>query len=223
MTKRRKLILAVAVLFALNIAAIALAQAARAETYKRGDSGGTVREIQTLLKEWGYYDGSVDGIYGSETESAVRYFQSTNGLTADGKAGPATLEALGIQSGSYTPGEDASGELALLARLISAEARGEPYAGQVAVGAVVLNRVEHPSFPNSIAGVIYQPGAFSCLQDGQWDEPVADSAYRAAREALAGADPTGGAIYYFNPQTATSEWIWSRPEILTIGNHRFCA
>ena len=95
--------------------------------------------------------------------------------------------------------------------------------GQVAVGAVVMNRVEHPSFPNDIAGVIYQPGAFSCLQDGQWDEPVADSAYRAAREALAGADPTGGAIYYFNPQTATSEWIWSRPEILTIGNHRFCA
>ena len=91
MTKRRKLILAVAVLFALNIAAIALAQAARAETYQRGDSGGTVREIQTLLKEWGYYDGSVDGIYGSKTESAVRYFQSTNGLTADGKAGPATL------------------------------------------------------------------------------------------------------------------------------------
>lgn len=223
MTKRRKLILAVAVLFALNIAAIALAQAARAETYKRGDSGGTVREIQTLLKEWGYYDGSVDGIYGSKTESAVRYFQSTNGLTADGKAGPATLEALGIQSGSYTPGEDASGELALLARLISAEARGEPYAGQVAVGAVVLNRVEHPSFPNTISEVIFQPGAFSCMLDGQWDEPVADSAYQAAREALAGSDPSGGAIYYFNPETATNAWIWSREEIVTIGKHRFCA
>ena len=223
MTKRRKLILAVAVLFALNIAAIALAQAARAETYQRGDSGGTVREIQTLLKEWGYYDGSVDGIYGSETESAVRYFQSTNGLTADGKAGPATLEALGIQSGSYAPGEDASGELALLARLISAEARGEPYAGQVAVGAVVLNRVEHPSFPNTISEVIFQPGAFSCMLDGQWDEPVADSAYQAAREALAGSDPSGGAIYYFNPETATNAWIWSREEIVTIGKHRFCA
>ena len=210
MTKRRKLILAVAVLFALNIAAIALAQAARAETYQRGDSGGTVREIQTLLKEWGYYDGSVDGIYGSETESAVR-------------AGPVTLEALGIQSGSYTPGEDASGELALLARLISAEARGEPYAGQVAVGAVVLNRVEHPSFPNTISEVIFQPGAFSCMLDGQWDEPVADSAYQAAREALAGSDPSGGAIYYFNPETATNAWIWSREEIVTIGKHRFCA
>ena len=158
-----------------------------------------------------------------ETESAVRYFQSTNGLTADGKAGPATLEALGIQSGSYTPGEDASGDLALLARLISAEARGEPYTGQVAVGAVVINRVEHPSFPNTISEVIFQPGAFSCMLDGQWDEPVADSAYQAAREALAGSDPSGGAIYYFNPETATNAWIWSREEIVTIGKHRFCA
>ena len=129
----------------------------------------------------------------------------------------------GLPTGSYQAGEDASGELALLARLISAEARGEPYSGQVAVGAVVLNRVEHPSFPNTIAEVIFQPGAFSCMLDGQWDEPVADSAYQAAREALAGADPSGGAIYYFNPKTATNAWIWSREEIVTIGNHRFCA
>ena len=111
----------------------------------------------------------------------------------------------------------------LLARLISAEARGEPYAGQVAVGAVVLNRIDHPSFPNSLSGVIYQRGAFSCLDDGQFDQPIADSAYRAAREALAGSDPTGGAIYYFNPATATSKWIWSRPQMLTIGSHIFCA
>ena len=119
--------------------------------------------------------------------------------------------------------DSSGGDEALLARLISAEARGEPYTGQVAVGAVVLNRVDHPSFPNSISGVIYQSGAFSCLYDGQWDEPVADSAYKAAKEALAGADPTGGAIYYFNPVTATSKWIWSRPEIITIGKHRFCS
>lgn len=111
----------------------------------------------------------------------------------------------------------------LLARLISAEARGEPYVGQVAVGAVVLNRIDHPSFPNSLSGVIYQRGAFSCLDDGQFDQPIADSAYRAAREALAGSDPTGGAIYYFNPATATSKWIWSRPQMLTIGSHIFCA
>ena len=216
-TKRKKLILALAVLFALNISIIALVQAARAETYERGDSGATVREIQTLLRDWGYYSGSVDGIYGSATEEAVRYFQETNGLDVDGRAGPATLAAGG------TAGEDASGELALLARLISAEARGEPYSGQVAVGAVVLNRVEHPSFPNSIAEVIFQPGAFSCMLDGQWDEPVSDSAWQAARDALAGADPSGGAIYYFNPKTATNAWIWSREEIITIGNHRFCA
>ena len=222
-SNKRKLILALSLLFALNIAAIALVQAARAETYERGDSGGTVRKIQTLLRDWGYYSGSVDGIYGSETEAAVRWFQEANGLTVDGRTGPATLEALGLPVSDYTPGEDASGELALLARLISAEARGEPYAGQVAVGAVVLNRVEHPSFPNTISEVIFQPGAFSCMLDGQWDEPVSESAYAAARDALNGADPSGGAIYYFNPNTATNAWIWSREEIVTIGNHRFCA
>ena len=193
-----------------------------AVTYKRGSSGQTVTQIQQKLKRWGYYSGSADGIYGSGTESAVKRFQKKNGLGVDGKAGPATLRAMGINPGTASGGT-ASGDEALLARLISAEARGEPYAGQVAVGAVVLNRVEHPSFPNTISGVIYQSGAFSCLQDGQFNEPVADSAYKAAREALAGADPTGGAIYYFNPVTATSAWIWSRPLILVIGKHRFCA
>lgn len=222
MTERKKLILALTAIFTLNILLIALAQAASAATYDRGSSGELVREMQRRLKEWGYYDGAVDGVFGGETEEAVEEFQRVNGLEVDGRVGPATLTALGLPTGGQQEGAS-DGDLALLARLISAEARGEPYVGQVAVGAVVMNRVEHPSFPNDIAGVIYQPGAFSCLQDGQWDEPVADSAYRAAREALAGADPTGGAIYYFNPQTATSEWIWSRPEILTIGNHRFCA
>jgi N-acetylmuramoyl-L-alanine amidase len=198
-----------------------LATAVSAAGYKKGSSGETVKTIQTKLKEWGYYDGAVDGVYGSGTEKAVKYFQEKNGLTADGKAGQKTLDAMGIfeEAAANSNG----GDEALLARLISAEARGEPYSGQVAVGAVVLNRVDHPSFPNSISGVIYQSGAFSCLYDGQWDEPVADSAYKAAREAMAGADPTGGAIYYFNPVTATSKWIWSRPEIITIGKHRFCS
>lgn len=191
-------------------------------SYKRGSSGETVKQIQTKLKEWGYYDGAVDGVYGSGTEKAVKYFQQKNSLTADGKVGQATMDALGIIA-EQEASANSGGDEALLARLISAEARGEPYTGQVAVGAVVLNRVDHPSFPNSISGVIYQSGAFSCLYDGQWDEPVADSAYKAAREALAGADPTGGAIYYFNPVTATSKWIWSRPEIITIGKHRFCS
>ena len=181
-------------------------------------------QIQQNLYDWGYYSGSVDGIFGSATEEAVEYFQRTNGLVADGIVGSKTLAALGIQDNSTSSGSSSyDSDVALLARLISAEARGEPYSGQVAVGAVVLNRVEHPSFPNTIAGVIYQDGAFSCLYDGQFNEPVADSAYRAAQDALNGWDPSGGAIYYFNPETATSAWIWSRPLITVIGKHRFCS
>jgi N-acetylmuramoyl-L-alanine amidase len=217
--KRRKLILALAVIFAVNILIIALAQTASAGLYKKGMSGDMVVKIQTRLKSWGYYAGSADGIYGSATEKAVKYFQSKNGLAADGQAGDRTLAALGL----YDGGAADSGDTALLARLISAEARGEPYIGQVAVGAVVLNRVDHPSFPNTVSGVIYQTGAFSCLDDGQFWQPVSDSAYRAARDALAGSDPTGGAIYYFNPAKATSKWIWSRPLLVVIGDHRFCA
>ena len=221
MTQKRRLAWALALLFAVNIAVITLAQQAQAVTYRQGATGEQVRVIQTKLKNWGYYDGAVDGVFGSRTAEAVRYFQRKNGLTADGIVGPATLKALGMSAGSGSSGQESSVEL--LARVISAEARGEPYSGQVAVGAVILNRVEHPSFPNTIAGVVYQPGAFTCMVDGQIDQPVADSAYRAARDALNGADPSGGAIYYFNPDTATSAWIWSRPAIKTIGSHRFCA
>ena len=223
--ERKRLMLALAVLFAINIFIIALAQSASADLYKKGSSGEMVSQIQTRLKNWGYYDGAVDGVYGSRTEAAVRFFQQKNGLSQDGQAGDQTLAALGISSGAGGGGGSASqsGDLYLLARLISAEARGEPYVGQVAVGAVVLNRVEHPSFPNSISGVVYQPGAFSCLDDGQFNEPVAESAYRAAQEALNGYDPSYGAIYYFNPATATSRWIWSRPLIVQIGSHRFCS
>ncbi len=219
--ERRRLILALALLFALNMFIITLAQSASADLYKRGSGGDMVRQIQTRLKNWGYYKGAVDGIYGSRTEEAVRYFQRKNGLSVDGQVGNQTLAALGLQP--VGGGSGNSGDLYLLARLISAEARGEPYLGQVAVGAVVLNRVKHPSFPNSISGVIYQPGAFSCLDDGQFDRPITESAWRAAGEALNGYDPSYGAIYYFNPATATSKWIWSRPLIVTIGNHRFCA
>ena len=192
------------------------------DAYKKGASGATVTEIQTRLKSRGYSTGAIDGIYGSRTESAVKYFQRTNGLAVDGQAGDKTLAALGIYE-KPSAGSGSDGDVYLLARLISAEARGEPYVGQVAVGAVVLNRIDHPSFPNSLSGVIYQKGAFSCLDDGQFDQPISDSAYRAAREALNGSDPTGGAIYYFNPATATSKWIWSRPQMLTIGSHIFCA
>ena len=179
-------------------------------------------EIQQKLKDWGYYSADVDGVYGSRTEAAGLLFQQKNGLAADGKAGTETLAALGISSAGLIE-QNTSGDVALLARLISAEARGESYEGQVAVGAVVMNRIAHPSFPNTLSGVIYQRGAFSCLDDGQFDEPVAQSAYAAARDAMNGYDPTGGAIYYFNPVTATSKWIWSRPLIVQIGKHRFCA
>ena len=226
-TERKKLVLALVVIFTLNILIIALAQNASADLYKSGASGQTVREIQTRLKNWGYYTGTVDGIYGSGTEDAVKKFQKKNGLNVDGQAGDKTLVALGITPSGQ--GENAAapggntGDLDLLARLISAEARGEPYIGQVAVGAVVLNRIDHPSFPNTMAGVIYQKDAFTCISDGQFNEPVAESAYRAAKEAMDGYDPSYGAIYYFNPVTATSSWIWSRPLIVEIGKHRFCS
>lgn len=189
---------------------------------KMGSRGNEVRNIQTRLKSWGYYKGEIDGIYGTQTKNAVIAFQKNNGLTADGIVGPKTLEKIGLPTNTSNSGGYSTAEYNLLARLISAEARGEPYIGQVAVGAVVLNRVEHPSFPTSLSGVIYQNGAFSCLYDGQFDKPVADSAYKAARDALNGMDPSGGAIYYFNPATATNGWIWSRPYITTIGKHRFC-
>lgn len=190
-----------------------------------GSRGSEVRNIQQRLKDWGYYKGSVDGIYGTATRAAVIAFQKKHGITADGICGKKTLELIGLPTGSSNTsyGGYSSSDYRLLARLISAEARGEPYQGQVAVGAVVLNRIEHPSFPNSISGVIYQKGAFSCIDDGQFYVEVADSAYSAARDALNGLDPSGGAIYYFNPRTATSSWIWSRPLIKVIGKHRFCS
>lgn len=186
---------------------------------KRGSVGQEVLEIQQALKEKGYYSGELDGIYGSATEGAVKAFQNENGLSADGIAGEKTLSALEItaESNGWS-----SSDYELLARTISAEARGEEYLGQVAVGAVILNRVEHPSFPDTISGVIYQNGAFSCLDDGQFYEPVAESAYSAARDALNGLDPSGGAVYYYNPATATSKWIYSREVITTIGAHVFC-
>lgn len=190
---------------------------------RRGSTGSGVRQVQQRLLNWGYYSGSVDGIYGSETEGAVRKFQRNNGLTADGICGVKTLSAMGLSSlaSSSHTASASNGDVYLLARIISAEARGESYRGQVAVGAVVMNRVRSSKFPNTLAGVIYQKGAFTAIDDGQFDQPIADSAYRAAREVLAGADPTGGCLYYYNPVTATSNWIYSLPVKMTIGKHRF--
>ncbi len=201
--------------------------ASSSSVLKRGSQGSTVRTLQTRLKEWGYYKGSVDGVYGSGTEAAVKQFQKKHGLAVDGIAGPATLRAIGISGGSSTAASNnqssvSNSDYQLLGRIISAEARGEPYSGQVAVGAVILNRIKHPSFPDSIAGVIYQPGAFTAITDGQINQPVADSALKAAKEALNGADPSGGSIYYYNPDKTSNRWMRTRPVIVRIGSHLFC-
>lgn len=199
----------------------------REETYalsKYGSRGNEVIQIQTKLKRWGYYNGNIDGIYGSQTVAAVKWFQRKNGLTADGIAGTKTLNAMGIynSSNSSSGTTNSSTDLNLLARLVYGEARGEPYTGQVAVAAVVLNRVKSSSFPNTIAGVIYQSGAFDVVKDGQINMSPNSTAIKAAQDAINGWDPSYGAIYYFNPNTATNKWIWSRPMTVTIGNHRFC-
>lgn len=197
-------------------------QAAAQPTLSRyGSSGTEVKQIQQKLKDLGMYTGAADGVYGTATKNAVKAFQKSVGLTADGVAGKSTLLYLGLGGGSGY-GKYSQNEYYLIARIISAEARGEPYVGQVAVGAVILNRVASPSFPNTVAGVVYQPGAFSCLDNGQVDQPVASSSYRAAQEALNGWDPTSGALYYYNPATARSAWIRKRPIMLTIGKHVFC-
>lgn len=189
-----------------------------------GSTGDEVKQIQKKLKDWGYYDGDVDGIYGTKTFNAVKKFQSKNGLSVDGIAGEKTLAALGItSSGNSSSGSNANNtDLNLLSKLVHAEARGEPYKGMVAVAATVLNRVADSRFPNSIAGVIYQSGAYTCVADGQINLEASSQAKKAAQDAINGWDPTSGCIYYFNPDTATSGWIWSRPQVLTIGKHIFC-
>ena len=190
---------------------------------KYGSRSSEVTQIQTKLKRWGYYTGAIDGIYGTQTLNAVKWFQSKNGLTVDGIAGPKTLEAMGIfNANSSNSSSNYSGDTALLARLVYAESRGEPYTGQVAVASVVLNRVKSSSFPNTIAGVIYQAGAFSVVSDGQINLTPNDTAKKATQDAINGWDPSYGAIYYFNPDTATNKWIWSRPVTVVIGKHRFC-
>lgn len=186
--------------------------------YNVGSSGTRVEQIQRRLAEYGYYTGSVDGIYGQGTFDAVKNFQRNNGLVPDGIVGDTTLSALGLFFGT---GEIGSDERELLARVIYGEGRGEPFEGQVAIGAVVLNRVESEDFPDSISGVVYQTGAFDAVRDGQiWLEPD-ETSYAAADEAIAGKDPTGGALYYWNPATATSRWIWSIPITYSVGRHVF--
>lgn len=190
---------------------------------KQGSTGSQVKTMQTKLKNWGYYNGNIDGIFGSQTTAAVKYFQRVNGLAVDGIVGVKTAAALGmtLSSGSSSNSGYSSSDLYLLAKCVYAEARGEPYVGQVAIAAVVLNRVKSSSFPNTIAGVIYQPYAFTAVADGQINLEPDATARSAAQDALNGWDPTYGCLYYYNPATATSAWIWSREVRLTIGRHNF--
>ncbi len=205
-----------------------LDSSAQAAALGWGSRGSKVQEVQRKLKQWGYYDGAIDGIYGQATYEAVKFFQRRNGLAVDGLVGTQTANALGIRLTTTSGGQQGTGsggasnnDVYLLARAIHGEARGEPYIGKVAVAAVILNRVRHPSFPNTVAGVIYQPGAFTAVSDGQINLTPNEEALRAARDALNGWDPTYGAIYYYNPAVATSKWIFSRPVHITIGKHVF--
>ncbi len=225
--KRVKLIwqiVAIVLVNAFVIAIISFAATRTSPTLSRlGSRGEEVRRVQTKLKSLGLYTGSVDGIYGTGTQKAVRQFQKNCGLTVDGIAGPKTLLYLGITGGSSSSsGGYSSSDIYLLAKVIGAEARGESYTGQVAVGAVVLNRVRHSSFPDTISGVVYQSGAFSCVRDSNWNVEPNETAKKAARDAINGWDPTGGAIYYYNPAKTSNKWIRTRPVITTIGRHVFC-
>ena len=232
MLQSKKIQVVALLLVVATVVAVAVAlPVANAAVIKVGSRGTTVKTIQTKLKRWGYYKGGIDGIFGNQTRDAVKYFQRRNGLTADGIVGSATARALGItlqgsssgSSGNVSAGNISNNDLYLLSCCVYGEARGESYTGKVAVAAVVLNRLDSSKFPNSISGVIYQKGAFTCVDDGQINLGTNDECTRAAQDALNGWDPTGGALYYFNPKTATSKWIWSRPQLVTIGKHIFCS
>lgn len=222
---KRLLIVGMVAVLAVTLSVVCVLsspQRAEAASLRQGSTGTLVRTVQTRLKDWGYYTGSVDGVYGSKTVAAVKYFQRQNGLTQDGVVGPATAAAMGISLSSSGSSGYSSADEYLLARCVYGEARGEPYVGQVAVAAVILNRVKSSSFPNTISGVIYQRGAFTAVSDGQINLTPNDTALKAARDAMSGWDPTNGCLYYYNPATATSAWIWSRQVNLVIGRHNFC-
>jgi len=191
-----------------------------------GSKGAEVKELQKKLIQVGYQVGKVDGVYGKSTTAAVKRFQKSRGLKADGIAGEKTIAELKKLTGESTTSAGTkvgfkNSDVQLLARCIHAEGRGEPYIGQVAIGACIMNRLKSSEFPNSIAAIIYQPKAFSAVDDGQINMPPDDTAVKAAKEAMSGSDPTGGALFYFNPAKTKNKFIWSRPQIKKIGNHIF--
>lgn len=195
-------------------------------TLSQGSKGSEVKELQKRLTQLGYQLGKVDGVFGKSTAAAVTRFQKNRGLKADGIAGEKTIKELKRLTGESTTASGKkvglkNSDVQLLARCIHSEGRGEPYIGQVAIGACVMNRIKHPSFPNTIAGIVYQPRAFSAVDDGQINLEPDETAVKAAREAMNGSDPTGGAIYYFNPAKTKNKFIWSRPQIKKIGKHIF--
>ncbi len=223
--KKKILVLAFAVMFAiLSVGAISVVTSSyinsNIEYVDAALSSSQTRTVQTKLKRWGYYTGKVDGIYGNLTRKAVKYFQRKNGLAVDGIVGKKTAAALGMTL-KNDDSSTSNNDLYLLAKCVHAEARGESYTGQVAVAAVILNRVESPDFPNTIAGVIYQPWAFTAVNDGQINLEPNQTAYNAARDALNGWDPTYGALFYYNPATATNKWIYNKKTTVTIGKHVF--
>lgn len=235
----RRLVIGLAVTSLMITLAIAykglpVAQAQNIPTVSLGSRGPNVTLLQQRLQQWGYYSGSLDGVFGRATDEAVRRFQARNGITVDGVVGRSTWSSLGLlrqvspsnaatpaQAGASTVG-NRSENLELLARVIAGEAEGEPYVGQVAVGAVILNRINHPEFPNTLAGVVYQPHAFESVTNGLiWRRTPDATARRAAQDALNGWDPTYDSIFFWNPYKPVSAWIWSRPVVVQHGNHVF--
>lgn len=217
--------LAIGLILSITLSGIAYA-ALGDRLLGKGSKGPEVVELQKKLAQLGYAVGTVEGTFGSKTETAIRRFQKDHGLRVDGLAGTQTIKELKRLTGQST---NASGKAVgnknidtnLLARCVNAEARGEPYVGQVAVAAVILNRIGDPAFPKTVADIVYQPKAFSSVDDGQINLPPSASAMRAAREAVSGSDPSRGAVFFFNPAKTKNKYIWSRPQITRIGNHIF--
>ena len=216
------MVILLSVITVFLISSVRLDPAVETLVLKQGSSGAEVKEVQQRLKNWGYYQGSVDGVFGSQTKEAVLYFQRKNGLTVDGIVGNQTFNALGLTKYATTSTSSAaSSDITLLARAIHAEAEGEPYIGKIAVGAVLLNRIDSKDFPNTLSGVVYQSLALESVDNGRFNNSAGEESLRAAKEAYNGYDPTWGCLYFWNPATAVSPWIWTRKIVVRYGKHVF--